>query len=122
MEQKKLKEVLDNAQKEQTEFAETHDWDKEPILLGVIAEHKFDVETKDGKSDCMVVKYNDTESCTMWLSHVLKNKVEMLGVKVGDTIAVRFEGKKASTKNKGRTYRDFTMAIIEKSKNDKGGE
>ena len=67
---------------------------------------------KDGTSTLVSLEDEDGKPFSLWLSTVLKQEFDRLGVTVGDVVGVKFHGWKTSPKS-GREYKKYSVAILQ---------
>ena len=66
---------------------------------------------KDGTSTLVSFEDEDGKPFCLWLSTVLKQEFDRLGVTVGDVVGIKFHGWKQS--KSGRDYKHYTVGILE---------
>jgi len=88
-------------------------WSPDPggTLIGRVVSMR-EIETKNGPSDVIDIEDGDGKTFSLWISGVLRGKLEAARVRVGDLIGIRYEGRRES-KN-GREYKDYVVRLYEK--------
>ena len=95
---------------EETDYAEVHDFDSEPIIEGVLV--RFDTVTIKGKDVSLVELETAKGNETVWLGAVLKSIFENKLPSVGDYVGIRYLGMVKG--GSGYKYRDFDVRVIRK--------
>jgi len=84
------------------------------VLMGVI----LDIERDIGRyhSDLMTLERPNGEPIGVWISQVIRSKMKRLGVRVGDTIGLKYGGMEEV--EGGNSYKRFALRLLEKGTNE----
>ena len=97
---------------EKTEYAETHDFDKEAVVEGTVL--KYDTLTIKDKEVSLVLLDTPKGERTVWLGAVLESALTIKKAVEGDYVGIRYLGLKKG--GAGFKYRDFDVRVIHREK------
>jgi len=83
------------------------DFEKSPVVQGKYV--KKDTDVGENGSNMYKLEQEDGSIVSVWGSTVLDNKMDNVGI--GQTIQIKFLGKKPSPNRKGKEYKDFAVLI-----------
>ena len=92
------------------EFAPTHDFDKAPVVEGVLV--REDTITIRGDEVSLVVLDTKAGEETVWLGSVLKGSLEARHAELGSYVGIRYLGMVKSAA--GFKYRNYAVRVIPK--------
>ncbi len=83
-------------------------WNPDPkgTLTGLVVSIRT-IETRIGESDVIDIKDGSDEVFSVWISQVLRDKLETAQVRVGDVVGIRFDGLQES--KTGKNYKNYTV-------------